>query len=293
MRKVWIFGALSLIVAGCNNSGTNQSHSSAGVTDPNLINVSLTKGQPVELMLAKRLDAGSCKEGDYVPLIVAEDVKDATGTVGIPKGTVVDGEVAWSRSEGTLSGMVGQPARLEIRVKGAKLDEAHTIPLCASVEDPEKAYAFTRDNTGLPGSETIQLDAILKDEAKRQALEQLNKAMSGEEVALESTETQMAIQRIAQELNLSETQKLVESSGSSWIGLSSSLKDLQKGNLLSIAGGEGTLAVGAAMELINLAGQVGGQITDKLKGRTIRAFPGTRVTVYLVADQKIGILGKK
>lgn len=255
--------------------------------------MSLKKGLPIELMLAKRLDAGTAKEGEYVPFIVTEDVKDDAGNVAFPKGSVVDGEVTWSRSEGTLSGLAGQPARLEVKFKGLKVDESTVFPLTADVAEADKPYSFNRSNTGLPGDGADQLDDILKDEVNRQALDQIMKAFNGEDVSLDSLDTKMALEKIADRLGLTQTKEVAQSSASSWMGMNQSIKDLQKGTLLSIATGEGALAVGAVLELANLAGEVGGKITDKLKGRTIRAFPGTKVKAYLTQDQTVRKLREK
>src|SRR5688572_26788030 len=105
MREVGLLG-LVILLAGC----------SAPVNQQAATPIVVPKGAPVALVLAKQLNAGEAKEGEFVPLLVFEDVKIA-GRTAIPKGTLAEGEVTWSRSEGTLSGLVNTPARLEIKLK--------------------------------------------------------------------------------------------------------------------------------------------------------------------------------
>ncbi|MBX3120248.1 MAG: hypothetical protein KF784_14375 [Fimbriimonadaceae bacterium] len=290
MRRMWIFGILAgvVLVSGCG-SGSSAKAETPEAAKSRAVEVTLTKGQPVQLMLAKRLDAGSCKQGDYVPLLVAEDLQDAAGNIVFPRGSVVDGEVTWSRSEGTLSGVMGQPARLEIKLKGLKLDSNHFVALCADADDSEKAYAFNRSNTGVAGTESTRLEQLLQEEVSRQTLEKVSMMFNGEDVDLDSEESKAALDRIAQELGLNQTKRTVESGRSGISGVNDSIRQLQKGNLLTLANGEGALALGAVMELANLAGQVGGKLSASLKGRTIRAYPGTRLTAYVTEDSKVTI----
>lgn len=292
MRKIVMLGSLSALtlLAGCNGAKTS-AEGAKTLSEPKPVAFKLQKGQPVELMLAKRLDAGACKEGDYAPLVLAEDLLDSSGTVVLTKGAVVDAEVSWSRSEGTLSGVMGQPARLEIRLKPLKIDGTQSVPLTAEAEKTDEPFAFNRSNTGLPGTNSEKLEELLKDEINRQTLEQVAKMFDGEEVDLGSDQAKASLQRIASELGLNETRQLVEKGSSDWQRVGDSVKKLQSGSLLSLATGDGALALGAVMELANLAGDVGGKLADSLKGRTIRAFPGTRLTVY-VAEESSGTIKK-
>src|SRR5687767_7777176 len=107
------------------------------------------KGAEVSLILLRQVEAGSTREGTLVPFMVGEDVRNAEGQVVLEKGAIAEGEVTWSRSEGTLSGLMRKPARLEVSIKRTRAPGGETIPLQAVIESPEEGYAFTRANTGL------------------------------------------------------------------------------------------------------------------------------------------------
>ena len=89
MRLRLVLGSipLCLLVAGCgaNNAGTSGASSAKTAR--------LAKGTEVSLVLLRQIEAGSSREGLLVPFMVAEDVKDADGSVLVPKGAIAEGEV--------------------------------------------------------------------------------------------------------------------------------------------------------------------------------------------------------
>lgn len=253
----------ALVLAGCSATVTKEV---VPVKHP------LEKGTPVSLILAKQLNAGSSKEGEVVPLLVAEDVLAPDGSVIIAKGTPAKGEVSWSRSEGTLSSLMNRPARLVIRLQS--IEGTTPVPLCANKDTGAPEYELTRENTGVPGGDRPDLDDLLKDEASRRIAEALNDAFEGKTVDLSTPDAKAALDQIATKMGLTETRKadLGQVSGT--------IDRLQHGDFSGLAKGDVSLTLGAVMELANLAGGLGSKISRSLKGRTICAYPGTKVEAY-------------
>jgi len=245
----------------------------------------LPRGQSIPLVLATNLNAGEAKEGQEVALLVAEDVK-VDGQIVIPKGTPAKGEVSWSRSEGTLSGMMGQPARLEVKIKELELSQ-ESLQLATDENEPSKPYSFTRSNTGNSVTPHLGVDHLLKEEATRQVLEKLDKAFNGESVDLNSDEGKKALIEIARQSGLSDTQKLLDS-GKGDIGqLQDVISRLQRGDVSGLAKGDLSLSLNSVLELANLVGGLGDRLSRTLKGRTIHASAGTPVTAFAAESKSL------
>lgn len=260
-----------LIIAGCAKTPE--------VPDVPVAPVTVNKGTRVPLLLAKQLNAGEADSGDYVPFLVAEDVV-SEGRIVIPKGTLVEGEVTWSRSEGTLSGFMNQPARLEVKIKSLQIGEK-SVALATSEEDPEKAFAFTRDNTGRPSTDDTKVDEVLKDELNRQLAEKLTELFDGKSPDLSTPDSKLALQKIAGEMGLNDTKRLLNGGQDRVSQLATTIERLQKGDLQGVASGDLSLSLNSVMELANLVGGLGDKLSRTLKGRTIRAYPGTRIEVVI------------
>lgn len=247
--------------------------------------VTVSKGTQVHLILAKQLNAGDAQPGEFVPFLVAEDVI-VDGQIAIPKGTLAEGEVTWSRSEGSLSGLMNQPARLEVKIKSLKLDSGE-LTLAIDSEDLGKAYAFNRDNTGKPAADETKVDELLKDELNRQLAEKLTELFDGKTPDLTSPDSKLALDKIAGEMCLNDTRKLLDQGQANVGQLASTIERLQKGDLSGVAKGDLSLSLGAVMELANLVGGLGDKVSRTLKGRTIRAYPGTRIEAMVAEEKKI------
>ena len=274
MRRMVSLCAIA-VVAGC------------AVQDPakQVKPLTIPKSTKVELVLAKHLSAGEAKEGDFVPFIVSRDVI-VDGRVAIPKGALAEGKVSWSRSEGSLSGLVNEPARLEVKFDSLKLG-AKSAQLVADLEDPAKAYAFTRENTGTPDSNDEKLDELLKTEANRRLAEKFDELFAGKSPDLSGTEAEEALRTIAGELGMTETQRIISNGKSNAGQIANTIERLQRGDISSIARGDLTLSLNAVMELANLVGGLGSRLSRALKGRTIHAYPGTVVEAYLAESVEI------
>lgn len=247
--------------------------------------LTVAKGTSIPLILAKQLNAGDARSGEFVPFLVAEDVM-VDGRVAIPKGTLAEGEVTWSRSEGSLSGLMNQPARLEVKIKGLKLNSGGA-PLAIVLDDPGAAFAFTRDNTGKPATDEAKVEELLKDELNKQLAEKLTELFDGKSPDLSTPDAQSALQRVASEMGLMDTTKLLDQGKTNVGQLAGTIERLQRGDLSGVAKGDLSLSLGAVMELANLVGGLGDKLSRTLKGRTIRAYPGTRIEAFLVEEIKI------
>lgn len=268
--KLWPLALIVLSSAGCSNFGP-VSQSTA------LLEVQVPAGTEIPLVLIKNLRAGEAQEGDPVPFLVSDDVMVA-GKLIVAKGTTVAGKVTWSRSEGTLSGLMNQPARLEVAFNDLALPSGR-LAVVASMEDPERAYAFNRENTSQKSPNDPKLDELVADEAKKQVAEKLNQMFDGKEVTLDSSESRKALKEIVDSMGMGETQKLLQGPESNLNQLQSTVGRLQRGDLSAIAKGDLSLSLNSVLELANLAGGLGDRLERSLKGRTIHALAGTRLTV--------------
>lgn len=267
LRKSMCFFAVCVLAVGCASKASEPQH------------VALPPGTPVPLVLARQINAGDTPEGSFVPLLVAEDLL-ANGKVAVPKGTLATGKVTWSRSEGTLSGLMNQPARLEVHIESLKTDSGE-VQLATELSDPKKPYAFTRDNTGVPASNDARVEELLKDELNRKLAEKLGELFEGRSPDVSAPESQEALKRIASEMGLTDTNKLLTEGRSNVGTIAGTIERLQRGDLSGIAKGDLSLSLASVMELANLVGGFGDRLSRSLKGRTIRAYPGTRVRAYV------------
>jgi len=268
--KLWPLALIILCSVGCGNPG-QESQTTAPAQ------VQVPAGTEIPLVLIKNLRAGESQEGDSVPFLVSEDVL-VDGKVVVAKGTTVTGKVTWSRSEGTLSGLMNQPARLEVSFNDLALPSGG-LAVAANLDDPEHAYAFTRENTSRESASDPKLDELVADEAKKQVAEKLNQMFDGKEVTLDSSDTRKALKEIVDSMGMGETQKLLQGPDSNLNQLQSTVGRLQRGDLSAIAKGDLSLSLNSVLELANLAGGLGDRLARSLKGRTIHALAGTRLTV--------------
>jgi hypothetical protein len=248
----------------------------------------LAAGTPVQAILLQEISAGATDEGEEVALMVSEDVKDAKGRVVVPKGSPVVAEVTLSRSEGTLSALMNQPARLNVRFKTLRAADGTTVELSADLEDREAEFEFTRANTGR-GEPSRKLESLLEDEANEEAMAALQQLFeSGDVRSLDSADTRDRLQRIADEIGLEGTSRVIRQNELSQVG--DLLQAVRRGsNLATLASGGSLAVVDAALELASVAGHVGGRLSRMVKGRTIRAHVGTPVTAYVVEEVVVKI----
>ena len=271
-----LLAALVLIgaVVGCNSPAPE-----IPAAEPKVL--MLEQGTPVDLILAKQINAGSTNEGESVPMLVSEDVKDAQGNTLIPKGAIATGVVTTPRSEGPLSGLMNRPARLEVELTGFDAPDGTHIDVNTDEERKETIYKFTRENTGKPSADENKIDDLLKDEMNRQVAEKLSAAFEGQSPDLSTPEAKEALNKFANELGLNDTKKLIDSGKADYGQLANTIQRLQKGDYSGLTKGDLSLNLNSVMELANLAGGLGSRLSRSLKGRTIHAYPGTPLRVYV------------
>lgn len=285
---VGLFGLLWM-AAGCQKTPTSAEpgpESAAKSAEPGPIE--LPAGTRVPLRLLATLEAGRAKEGAPVVLMVAEDVKGADGRVAIRQGALARGEVVWSRSEGTLSGLLGEPARLHVRLDKVLAVDGSELALAADRNDADRPYEFTRANTR-PPSQPARLESALQDDEVRQLAEQLAMAYAGEQDTdfLRDEGSRAALNRLAEQLSLNETRRLLGAGSQPANRLGSALDLVRRGDIRALAAGDAALGLAAVGELANVAGQVGSRFSRMLRGRTIRAFAGTEVEAFLAEDVQV------
>lgn len=241
----------------------------------------LPKGTSVDLVLLTPLQAGREAKGAPVALLVSQDVKASDGTVVIPKGARASGTVEWSRGENMLSTLSNQPARLTVDLDSITVPNGPSVTISAASGE-EETYSFTRANTGKSAVQQ-KLDGLMAKPETRQLLEQLNRAVNGEAVPdLDSPENRKALEAIAKDLSL---ENLTEALTKDAKPLTDAFSGLKAGKLAEgILFGDGMSTVFGALELLGSLDEVGNRIDRALRGRTIRALPGTPVKAYVSAE---------
>jgi hypothetical protein len=246
--------------------------------------VVLAKGTPVRLMLLAELHAGQAEEGQVVPLMVAEDVRDAKGRILLRKGEPASARVARSRGAGALSGLINQPARLSILLDQTKAADGTQVLLSAEPSGKRDAeYAFTRSNTGYPRA----WEQALGDD-RRELLQRLVEMIAenrGGNLANDPASDEL-VRQLADRLGLTGTQALAAKGElDKATGL---LGQIANGNVNpSLLASAGLSTVTALVELTKLASFATDRLSGMLKGRTIRAHFGTELTAYVAQDARV------
>lgn len=239
----------------------------------------LPAGTSVELMLLDKLESGGSKEGEIVSFMVAKDVLAPDGTRVIPKGSRGEAKVSWSRGEGLLSAVSNKPARLAIELNKVTVDG---ISVAIEAEPGDKKYEFNRANTG--GQDLIQRlqDVYSKPEEKEKINKLADTLKRGPNLSDSSDREE--ISKVAKDLGLNalsdalSTDRYKELQGAV-DGLGNQAGDLRK---LS-----GSNLLIAALEYRTLFSGVTGTVGNMLKGRQIRAYPGTLIKVQTSSEQKL------
>ena len=265
----------TIVICGCGPKD-----GSSFVSGPETV---APKGAEVSLILLRQLEAGSTREGTLVPFMVAEDVRNAEGKTILEKGSIAEGEVIWSRSEGTLSGMMGKPARLEVSIKRTRAPGGETVLLQAGKDDTKKGFAFTRGNTGLQDARVDAQSGATLTEHVRESVDQFFE--TGDASSLDAREeVREWLRRMASENGMDELREKMDGSTSD---LEKVVRNVRDGSITKLTAPEMVLAVNAVIELGRLAHSVERSIGGKLKGRTIKAFVGTPARAFIAEDAKV------
>ncbi|CAN5641505.1 hypothetical protein BH11ARM2_BH11ARM2_25330 [soil metagenome] len=257
MRNLYRILPLLMLLGGCRSASQPVAETSAPRK------VSLAAGTPVRLVLFDELASGGSAEGKEVRLALMDPVE------GLPAMSPATAVVSWSRTEGTLGGLTNRPARLNLTLKSLKGPNGEEIPLSADPNEPHD-YELNRDNTGRP-STVAQKEPEEGDVAAGTAVKELIE--QGQSSGLNAEE----VGQLARKLGMGETARLAEAGKLDQVqSLCRKIRD--GGTIAGLASG-GTVA--AAMELVNLAGDLGHRLGKTLGGRNIRAYPGTVIPAYV------------
>ena len=251
-----------LVLGGCRRASEPEP------TPPVVRRVAVPAGTPVKLVLLDELTSGGSDKGQEVHLALAEPID------GLPAMSPATAVVSESRTEGTLGALMNRPARLNLALVGLKGPTGERIPLSADPKEP-KDYELNRANTGRP--DAPQKEPEEADVSVGVAVQAL--VEKGESGGLNAKE----VGDLARRLGMGETAKIADAGR---------LEDAQRlvralrtgGTVAGLASG-GTVA--AALELVNLAGDIGHRLGRTLGGRNVRAYPGTVVQAYVLRETTV------
>ncbi|MEZ0324652.1 MAG: hypothetical protein ACAH95_01995 [Fimbriimonas sp.] len=251
--------------------------------------VKLEAGTPVKAILMKELTSGGTQEGEDVPLMVSEDIKDAKGRVLVPKGSPITGKVTWSRTEGTLGSLLNQPARLKVKIDSVKAVDGVTVKLSAEKGKLEECE-FNRENTGKVVA-SGQLEKLAGDKANDAALQAIRDLFEkGDVTNLDTPEGKQKLAAIVKEMGLTTTSKVMEENQVNKV--TDLVLQIRRGSgLVNLATGGTATLVDAAVELAGVAGQIGDRLGKMVGGRNIRAFVGTPVEVFVLEPVDVKVPG--
>jgi len=259
--------------------------------EPAKAEAELASGTALKAILLRELVSGDAEEGSEVPLMVAEDVKDAQGRVLIKKGAPVRARVTNSRREGSLGALTNQPARLSMTFTCTVAADGQPVTLCAKVEKPDEAFSLTRENTGRvkPSPELL---ALLEDQRNQAILTAVNQVfMGGNAVLFEKQENRDQLAKLAEKLNLPHLRSLAQQNqiGRAQIFLNKMKQVTSMNTVTSLLDGGTVGTVSALMEMAGVANHVGGRLSRTIGGRNIKAYVGTTVTAYVAKPCKVKV----
>lgn len=297
MRAPHYFAVLALaaiLLPGCGSSGGAAGSSGNGPAIE--AKAKLPASTPVRLVLLSDLAAGRSKVGERVIFLVGEDVRSSDRLIAIPKGSLAEGEVAWSRSEGMLSAAMNRPARLTVKLLSLRLPGGGTVPLSAAPDGKsDEPYAFDRGNTQI--QRVADEVAEMVKGAEQSAVETLAQSLdtflqTGDAGALNSSEaSREALSRILQAPEFDKARSLMANGNpeKSAEPLSRLIREARGGSVASLAAPELALALGALQEFGKLVGSIDAGLGRVFRGRTLRAHPGTDVQAYLASDFEVSV----
>lgn len=238
--------ALLLLVGGC----------SAAPAPKPAVPVTLPEGTKLSARLVTPISAGGSNVGDTLILVTDKPAGP------IPVGSPITAKVTQSRSEGTLSGLLNQPARLAMEVNSIEVGGKSYKARFAD----GKEFSFNRDNTS---EAFVDLKQALEDPEQRKVLEQLVATLA--DGKLPEVDDEKALRSLAQGLGLTQIEAAAQNAS-----VGSLLKELQSpaGLARLAAGNQLEMALGAATEVFRLANSATRGLGRALRGRTIRAPVG-------------------
>ena len=180
--------------------------------------------------------------------------------------------------QGTLGALMNRPARLSLTLGELTGPGGERIPLSA---DPQaaKEYELNRANTGRP--DTSQREPEEADLSTGVTVQSL--VAQGERGGLDARQ----VGDLARRLGMGETARLADANGLE--RAQALIQTVRQGTTVAGLASGGTVA--AALELVDLAGDVGHRLGRRLGGRNIRAYPGTEIPAFVARDTTIALPG--
>lgn len=241
----------------------------------------VAKGTSVQLLLLQPLQSGQSKENERVDFMVAENVT-SNGKIVIPKGSRASGKITWSRGENTFSALKNEPARLAVDLESIQVEGGGSVDI--EPKKGEKAYQFDRSNTGKQNF-ISRLERVWNEDSERERLRNvLDSLQRGSDFSNEKDRENVAA--AARELGLDNLANTI--SGPQYNQLKGALDDLQnQGHDLRRLSGSDILF--AALEYRTLLGGLQTTVGSMLKGRQIRAYPGTIVEAQVAEKATVPV----
>ncbi len=235
--------------------------------------IKLAPGTKVPLTLMQELESGGTPTGTKVSFMVNQDVQ-ADGGLAIPKGSVVIGEVSWSRRENALDGVMQRPARLNLKFTEARLADGQTVLIGGATDSEE--FEFNRDNT----TRNAAPEPEVTNPAVEEALTKLRAKLSESDPDLKEEDLKPLLDGIAGDLKLQSTERILKQNELGEVN--QLLKQLKgTGGVASLATGQAELAIAAVQELAQVANGVGRRMDRMLRGRNIKAYMGTEIELVV------------
>lgn len=288
MKSIAGSWAVALIVSfallGCSDlpwtQADDKEESAAALSAAEIQREALTQlepGMPLSLMLLTPLSSGGSPVGADAVFVVAEDV-EVDGVIAIPAGTVIPGEVSRSRRATAFTGLVRQPARLEVRfqefeVQGVRLSIS---PEAERLRD--RPFEFTQSNIR-EEPEPRQFDNVWQDPDLRPFVEELGRRWY-EQGRLDDLATPNADQIFRDIASRVESPELERFTREVTDPLSA-LDRIRRGDVSVLTPSEVMLAMQALQEVGRLANGVDRRLRGIFKGSNLNAPVGMPVDVYL------------
>lgn len=265
----------SLLLTACHREA-------APAPAPKPIVSTLPAGTRVPAMLMRQLESGVDKEGADVPMLVTEDVKDASGNIVVKRGSPLQGKITWSRRADAWAGLSNRPARLRFKFLSVTTTDSQAVEVCADLTKPDEPYELNRSNTGKTDIAT-KVDTLAADQKNAAILQAVNDLFEkGDVGSLDQPEERQKLAEIADQLQMPELKTVVSQTGPGDVAYL--LQTMRRGNTLATLGAatpQGQLGLLALNQMASLAGAVGNRLAGITKGRNIKAYIGTPVTAYV------------
>lgn len=266
-----ILFTLAIFVGGCNGNSSTTPATAAPVEK----HLSLPAGTSISLVLMKELESGREKPGDDVPFLVGKDVR-VEGVVVIPAGSRATGTVSWSRGEGTLSGIMRQPARLDVMLVSVECVQNQSVAISAK-PDQAVAFRFDRNNTATEAAKPVDAPTEIAQKAVTKFLE------TGDDSELREANVRKLIDDA---VGHTTPDKDVDSAKQ----IISAMKNGASTQALLSGAGSGGLTT--ILQFASVAESLGNRLQRALQGRKIRAHVGTAVEAFTMAPVEITVTAK-